>query len=99
MASRTKKLTVRWTSYDKLKRGDLLRAKWVDACSHTGWRNLKDEKDFDIAKIEVIGWIIKITPTYLTIANKLDGDSASDPMSIPRGDLSRIRIVPEWECE
>lgn len=100
MGSKIKRVTVKPCGFNGVKLGYFIRAVWTDASSRTGWMQLSNIDDVKLAVIEIAGWAIKKTGKSLTITNQIDHEQAiGDPLIIPRGDLSKIRYIPEMSCD
>ena len=100
MGSRTKRLTVKHCGFAGVKIGYFIRAVWTDAMGRQGWVNLGDVGDVKLAVIEIAGWVVKKTTKSMTITNQIDHRQViGDPLIIPRGDLSKIRYIPEISCD
>jgi len=100
MASRIKRLTVHQCGFSGVKVGHFIRAVWTDASSRSGWVPLDDIEDVKLAMVEIAGWVIRKTAKTITITNQIDHKrTIGDPLIIPRGDLSKIRYIPEISCD
>ena len=64
---------------DTNKEGDLVRVIWIDIVeADSGWHDKKEIEDLKPSKITSVGYVMKSTSHYLTIAGDKSTDDEDD---------------------
>lgn len=80
---------------DRFKNIDPKMFKWLDITSQSEpWMSVEDALDMKPAVMLSVGWIVKETPEYITIASTLDMEEelVGDVNCIPRKTI--MEIIP-----
>ena len=85
---------------DTNKEGDLVRVIWIDIVeADSGWHDKKEIEDLKPSKITSVGYVMKSTSHYLTIAGDKSTDDEDDLIGrcqvIPRGVILHIKKLEQ----
>ena len=67
----------------KLKVGDPVRVKWIDSAVTSGWGQTPDDKEHGPVRCETVGFYIKRTRTFITVALSRGATRFGETVSIP----------------
>ena len=56
----------------------LLLVEWLDHCSRDGWNSLEEAGGMTPVTIITVGWVVKETETFLTLAGTADYSNDDD---------------------
>ncbi len=80
-----------------MKENTLVRVDWEDANSQCGWNSRKRMQEVDLGyACTSVGFVIRETKKNLAIAGTIgENGSCTDPISIPKGCIKKIRRIKE----
>lgn len=75
----------------------LLYIKWIDSVSlYTGgWHSFEDIEGMEPTMIDTVGYLIKETKDYITVASSLNPFEASGDICIPKVCIKQKKIIKE----
>ena len=62
----------------------IVKVTWIDACSRSGWDSLTSPDSLPPLTTVSVGFLVKQTPKYITLAQSLNKYQAGEKITIPR---------------
>lgn len=78
-----------------IRKTSILKVDWTDATGLSSWKDpVRDAGSFDLVKVSTIGYLVRLTKTYLALSSTITTDAVcSATVSIPRRWVQRIQVV------
>ena len=72
---------------------ELVLVEWLDSRRGEGWARLEEVRDESPTRCRSVGWIIRKSPSALTIAGHLgeNPEQCCGDMTIPKRSITKIR--------
>jgi len=71
-----------------------VKVTWIDTvASVEGWEDREGLRDMPPAKVHSLGFVVKDTKEYLTLAMTADGDSVHHRLTIPKVCIKKVRVL------
>lgn len=75
----------------KVVKGNLVLVKWKDACTRSGWHDLKHFDTLTPIDVTSVGWVTTHNREHLTILQSVaENDDGMSALSIPTPWITRI---------